>query len=245
MFLDFSQLDGDLLNQYRYVFNHAFPEVIFQSEVVGSCWTKVEQYFPDFQRILIGSAGQLIGFINTLPLKLDVELGNLPAEGWDWLMQKGISDFEDGSDPNCLGGLQVVVAKEHQGKGFSKTLIVEGQRIQRQLQFRNFIIPIRPTLKHKHPKVSMLNYLKKQENDKIYDPWIRTHVKTGAKIIGVCSKSMHIQAKLSYWEKLLDQRITETGDYQIPGALNLVRIDIETGHGEYLEENIWINHPLD
>lgn len=242
MYLDFSELDAGLLAQYRHAFDDAFPDVIFQSEVVNRCWKKVEQYFPEFQRILIGRNENLIGFMNTLPIHLDRSLEDLPDEGWDWLMQKGISDFEQGLRPNCLGGLQVVVSKENLAKGYSKLLIAEGKRIQEEMEYPNFIIPIRPIFKHRHPNIAMLDYIQLRKDGKLYDPWIRTHVQAGAKIISVCTNSMNIQAPLTYWEKLVGKKITKTGYFEVEGALNPVRLDVERNLGEYREENIWINH---
>jgi len=241
-YVDFSELDPFVLSQYRNTFELAFPEIILSSEVVKSCWDKVEKYFPHYQRILIGQNSDLIGFINTVPLHWDGLLTDLPSAGWDWLINKGISDYENGLVSNCLGGLQVVVSKNYLGGGYSKKLIAEGKSIQEKSGFKNFIIPIRPTFKSKHPEVRMKDYMHLEKGGNIYDPWIRTHLKSGAQVIKVCSNSMNVKGDLPFWENLVGQKISQSGTYVVEGALNLVDVNVEKNSGEYREENIWIKY---
>ena len=241
-FLDFSALDHFLLEQYQSAFNAAFPEVIHRSEIGNTYWDQVQEYFPHYQRILVAPRGDLIGFMNTLPICLDIPLEDLPDDGWDWLIQKGIHDYEAGLTPNCLGGLQVIVSRKYLGKGFSKILIAEGKRVQENMGFHNFIIPIRPTYKYKHPHVKMEEYMLMKIDGRIYDPWIRTHVNSGAKIIKVCSNAMNIKGDVQFWEDLMGKKIQHSGYYQVDGVLNPVLIDIEKNVGEYREENIWIKY---
>jgi hypothetical protein len=241
-FIDFSALDECLLSKYRNAFKFAFPDIILHSEVVKNAWKKVETYFPEFQRILVGPNSDLIGFVNTLPMYWDQSLKELPDEGWDWLMQKGISDYENEIRPNCLGGLQIVISKNYLGNGLSKDFIAEAKSIKEKHGFENFVLPIRPTFKKKHPHVKMQDYMQLKKNNQIYDPWIRTHLKSGAKIIKVCSNSMNVQGGISFWESLMDQKITQSGYYEVEGALNLISIDFKKNSGEYREENIWINY---
>ena len=180
-FYSYSDLNAAQLEQYRLAVKAAFPRILFKSEVVKYCWTIIENYFPDFQRFLINVNGDLIGFINTIPVYWDKPLSDLPDDGWDWLVKKGIQDYELGIECNTLGGLQMIVCKDHQEKGYSKLLINEGKKIKDRFGYKNFILPIRPTLKSKYPEVDMNDYINYKKEDKIYDPWIRTHLSSGSK----------------------------------------------------------------
>lgn len=239
-FISFNQLSPELKEQYILSAKLAFPLIINESELVKNCWLTIEKYFPEYQRFLIDDHNNIIGFISTVPFLWDRPLHDLPDEGWDWLIQKGIQDFENNFEPSHLGGLQIIITKAYQGKGFSKVFIAEGKRLMIEHNLQYFTIPIRPTFKHKFPAMSMHDYLNKKSEDKIYDPWIRTHLQSNASVISICNNSMNVKGDISFWETLTNQNITASGKYQVSGALNLIDIDYESNRGEYREENIWI-----
>lgn len=239
-FINFDELTKSQIDQYRDEVALAFPAIIQNSEIVKYSWEKVETYFPDFQRILINENNTIVGIVCTLPFYWEDELSELPMDGWDWLMGKGIDDFEKKQKPNLLGGLQIIINKEYKGKGLSRTFIAEGKRIMATKGLKYFALPIRPTLKHNFPDMSMDDYLEYKENGKIYDPWIRTHLKSGAKLIKVCTNAMNVKGDIQFWESLMNRKINQSGLYKVDGGLNLVKISKEENIGEYSEDNIWI-----
>lgn len=178
--------------------------------------------------------------MNAIPIFLDQSLNKLSNDGWDWLVKKGIEDYENNIVPNSLGGLQIIVKKKYQGKGYSTLLISKAKELRKKLRFKNFIIPIRPILKHKYPEMKMEEYINLKEGNVIYDPWIRVHLKNGARFIKVCENSMNVAGDIRFWEKILNKKITKTGLYMAEGALSPISIDVEKNQGEYREENIWI-----
>nr|WP_280935049.1 GNAT family N-acetyltransferase [Aquimarina sp. 2201CG14-23] len=218
----------------------AFPEIILNSQTTEKYWSTLEKYFPHTQLFMVNEDNNLIGFMNIVPVFWDQPLKELPDKGWDWLVQRSIYDYENNIQPNSLGGLQIVITKKFQRKGFSKLLISKAKEIKQNLGLINFVIPIRPVFKHKFPKMKMVDYLEFKKDQNIYDPWIRTHLNAGAKIISVCKNSMNVKGDIVFWQGLLNKKIVESGSYKIKGALNLVTIDIEKDFGEYREENIWI-----
>lgn len=241
--LTLTQLNGDLVKQYKSAIQNAFPDIILCSKVIENYWDRVEDYFPDSQIFLIGNENQLLGFMNAIPLFWNSPLRELPDEGWDWMLEKGVKDYENGRKPNSLGGLQIIVTKDNLGKGYSKILISEAKRMVKNKGYGNFIIPIRPTFKSLYPNMKMEEYIDLKSDGKVYDPWIRTHLKGGAEIINVCSKAMHIEGNLHFWETLMNHKVEKSGSYIVEGALNPVDIDFENNRGTYYEDNIWISYP--
>ncbi|WP_299254107.1 N-acetyltransferase [uncultured Aquimarina sp.] len=241
-YLTFSDLDEHLVIEYRKAITMAFPEIILNSQITKKYWSRLEKYFPHTQLFIISEDNNLIGFMNAIPIFWDQSLNELPNEGWDWLLKKGVDDFEKNLTPNSLGGLQIIVTKEYLGKGYSKLLIANGKKVREGLGLKNFIIPIRPIQKYKYPEMKMKDYMSLRENNEIRDPWIRTHLKSGADIIKVCKNSMNVTGDIDFWEGLLKAKINKSGAYKVKGALNLVTINIEDNYGEYREENIWINY---
>jgi len=240
LFLSFDELSPDLKQQYKVLASEAFPPIIRASKIVKTCWNPIEQYFPKYQRFLIRNSKSLMGLISTLPFYWDKPLDQLSDDGWDWLVNKGIQDFENNTKANYLGGLQIIISKPYQGQGFSKRFIAEGKRLMQQNNLKCFAIPIRPTFKHKFPELKMKEYINYKIDNKIYDPWIRTHLQSNASVISICSNSMNVTGDIPFWEKLIKEKITQSGSYNALGALNTIQIDMDANIGEYREENIWI-----
>ena len=171
---------------------------------------------------------------------MDKPIGELPNDGWDWMIEKGVKDFENDIQANFLGGLQIIVNKKHLSKGYSKHLIAAAKDLMIKHSYQHFAIPIRPTLKHEYPEMDMTEYVNFKKEQVIFDPWIRTHMKQGAKFISVCENSMNVQGDIPFWQKLVLKPITNSGTYIIKGALSPINISIENNKGEYREANIWI-----
>ena len=132
--------------------------------------------------------------------------------------------------------------KKNQGQGYGKLLIDKGKELVKRLDYTHFIIPIRPTLKYRFPDMDMSVYMRLKIEEKVYDPWIRTHINSGAEIIKICKNAMNVKGDLLFWEGLMNHKITESGNYIIEGALNRATIDVEKDFGEYREDNIWVSY---
>lgn len=142
-FKDFSQLNPSQIHASQLAMQDAFPRVIHSSPVVLANWVKLETYFPTFQKFLINEDEELIGYMNTIPFFWDRDVSELPQEGWDWLIQKGVSDFESDVKPNLLGGLQVIVTRDFLKQGFSKKLISYSKETAKKMGFRSLKIVAR------------------------------------------------------------------------------------------------------
>jgi hypothetical protein len=110
-------------------------------------------------------------------------------------------------------------------------------------RLEHVVVPVRPTLKHRYPLVPMLEYsMWRRPDGASIDPWIRTHERMGAAIIGVAARSMVIEGSVAEWEDWTGMAFPVTGDYVVPDALGLVQIDRLLDRGTYVEENLWMQH---
>lgn len=241
-YLNLAQLNSTQLRQYRDAVPKAFPSIICESQVIKNNWSRLEKYFPEYQLFLISSEGHLIGFMNMVPFYFDKYLVDLPDNGWDWMFDTGVDGFENHQAPNYLGGLQVIVTGDYQRQGYSKQIIAHAKEVCRDSTLEKVLIPIRPTKKHLQPKMSMTEYMTLIEDQEIYDPWIRTHMKAGAQVIKICNESMTIGGDVHFWERILNREIKSSGEYELAGALSLVKIDVDHNTGVYKEPNIWIKY---
>ena len=77
------------------------------------------------------------------------------------------------------------------------------------------------------------------------DPWLRTHVRLGARIIKVCPVSMTIPGTLAQWREWTGLSFTTSGEVEVAGALSPVHVSVEQDHAVYVEPNVWVHHGLD
>jgi hypothetical protein len=201
--------------------------------------------FPAYQLVLLDQKGQVIGLGNTIPVTWDGTVDGLPDDGWDAILQLGVSNFRADVSPNCISAIQAVVAPEYMGQGVSKQIIKAMRGLVAQAELKRLIAPVRPNLKHAYPLTTMERYIQWQQADgSLFDPWLRTHTRIGARILKVCPRSMNISAPVAAWEGWTDMRFPDSGQYIVPGALSPVTIDREADKGTYIEANVWMLHEI-
>lgn len=76
------------------------------------------------------------------------------------------------------------------------------------------------------------------------DPWLRTHVRAGGRIVDVCPASMTVGGSLSQWRAWTSLQFDSDGDVDVPGALAPVHVSQTHNYAVYVEPNVWIHHPL-
>ena len=211
-----------------------------QGPVLNECWYPLFKLFPEFQ-FFLESDKQIVGLGNCLPLLWDRPLADLPEEGWDWALEKGIRDRQQGKEPNVLNGVQVLVTGDNQGRGISYLVIEEMKKLALQHGLEHIIIAVRPTWKSRYPLTPIAQYITWTREDGLpFDPWLRAHARGGARLIKPCHKAMYIPGSISQWEEWTKMRFFESGEYIIPGALTPVTMDLERDLGVYYEPNVWV-----
>jgi GNAT superfamily N-acetyltransferase len=191
----------------------------------------------DCQLCLVDEAtGYPVAVGNCVPLACDFD--NLPPEGWDWIVETAANDR--GKRRNALGALAISVPNLHRGKGLARRMIEAFRDLAVAKGLDGVIAPVRPSEKHRHPFVPMDDYLSwTDDRGRIYDPWLRSHLSAGGKIIKQAARSMTVEEPVAFWETWLGQRFEGSGAYAIEGALTPVTIDVERGIGSYVEPNVW------
>lgn len=161
----------------------------------------------------------------------------LPAEGWDWIVDSaGRAEVA----PNMLGGLGISVPHVHRSKGLARMVIGAMRDVAEECGFEGVVIPVRPTAKSRHPEVPMHEYVAwTDDKGRSYDPWLRSHLASGGRIVGEASRSMVVEEPIAFWETWTGRTFAKSGDYPLEGALAPVAVDLERGIGRYVEPNIW------
>ncbi len=236
---------SDLSQVNQRVTHVSWPEFMFHdpvSELFVDLFEKLPQY--QFSFVEPGT-DNVIALGNCIPLAFDGNPGDLPDTGWDWALDKGIRDHDTGVQPNILSALQIVVANDYRGQGVSTLAVNHMKNLGRAQGFKAMVAPVRPNSKSLYPLTPMEQFIRWQREDGLpFDPWLRVHARSGAKIIRVAHKAMRIPGTIAEWEEWTQMRFPESGEYVIPGALNPVTIDRENDRGVYIEPNVWMYHPL-
>ena len=235
----------DLFEQQNEISDEVWPEFILHDSVTVSHWMLFINTFKKCQ-LLIMDETEILAIINTVPLHFDGDINKLPDEGWSWGIKKSISDYDAGIEPNILMGVQIVINKKYQGKGLSSIGVREMSKLAMKNGFERLIVPVRPSNKHNYPLIPMEDYIMwKKDHSLPFDNWLRVHIKTGGKMIKICSQSMYVSGSIDEWKEWTELDFPGSGSYIIPGALNPISIDTSKNQGIYIEPNVWVLHNVE
>ena len=236
----------DLRERIEAITQPAWPEFMRHDPVAKANWSALYDEFPGFQFALLDAgSGEALAVGNSIPLSWDARVEELPDEGWDWALAHAVESARAGRPPAVLCGLQVVVPPAHRGIGMSAHAVQAMKDICKTRELRGLIVPVRPAWKCRYPLTLMERYVRWQTPDGLpFDPWLRTHLRAGGRIIKVCHHSMTIRGTVAEWERWADMRFPESGAYVVPGALSPIDITRDADEGRYIEPNVWVWHEL-
>jgi hypothetical protein len=196
--------------------------------------------FADLQLCLVDrETGRPVALANCVPTFWSGDPADLPAEGWDWLVEHGMTDRTQRA--NVLGALAISVPSVHRGKGYATRMIQELCGLSKRLGYNGVIAPVRPTSKSQHPYVPIGEYIGwRDERGRFFDPWLRAHLSQGGKLIGPCERSMVVEEHVGFWETWAGTRFERSGPHIVAGALVPIDIDLDREIGRYEEPNVWV-----
>lgn len=202
-------------------------------------YDRVLDDFGDLQLCLLDEAnGQLLALANCVPARWDLG-GELPDEGWDWLVETG--GRGRGRRSNVLGALAISVPPRLRGRGYAGRMLGEMKALCSRHGFEALVAPVRPSAKCRHPATPMQDYIAwTDERGRCFDPWLRSHYGQGARLLGVCPRSMVVEQPVAFWETWAGRPFETSGPHILEGGLAPVRIDLEAGFGLYEEPNVWV-----
>ncbi|NYT95319.1 hypothetical protein [Salinispora sp. H7-4] len=222
-------------------FQERWPEFIFHDDVPKRYMSRVEEYFARYDVMMLAE-GQVVAGGWGVPIAWDGTLGDLPS-GYDDTMIRAVEGHEAGIKPTSLSFMAVAVDSSHDKRGMAGVVLEELARRAHSDGLAHVVAPLRPTWKDRYPMVPMAEYAGWTRPDGLsIDPWIRTHQRMGARVLGPARRSMVIEGSVADWESWAGMLFPATREYVVPGALNLVLIDRERDRGLYVEENLWVQH---
>jgi len=195
--------------------------------------------YPEYQLCLVDTETDYpVAVANSVPFVCSGP-DDLPPEGWDWVVETASRNKD--RKPNMLGGLAVSVPAVHRSKGYARMMIRSLIDLARCKELNGVVVPVRPSAKARHPWVPIADYMAwTDDNGRPYDPWLRSHVSVGGKVVGPCARSMVVHEPISFWENWSKEPFETSGVYALEGALAAVEIDLDSQIGTYEEPNVWV-----
>ncbi|HET7567262.1 MAG TPA: hypothetical protein VFJ91_04670 [Gaiellaceae bacterium] len=214
-----------------------WPEFMRHDPVVSTFWPRLYDLYPDFQLWAVDRDSRTtIAYACTLPVSWD---GTPSPRGVDWAMSNGVS-----GEPTALCAIAAAIVPEYRGIGLAEAIVRRMGSIANAHGLGALVVPARPTWKDRYPLTPIDRYLTWRRGDgQLYDPWLRTHERLGAELLGPAERSLTVTGSRGEWEAWTELTFPEEGDYVVPGGLAPVRFD--GGRGVYVEPGVWMIHRPD
>lgn len=144
-----------------------------------------------------------------------------------------------------MSALKVAIRPDLRGTGLASVMLEAKRQNAIRLGFHDLFAPMRPSRKTFEPLVPMGSYAARVRGDGLpEDPWLRLHARVGGTIEGLCPRAMTISGTLAQWRSWTGLPFDETGDVEVPFALNPVHVSVEHDHAVYVEPGVWVHHRM-
>ncbi|MDX8048929.1 Long-chain-fatty-acid--CoA ligase [Lentzea sp. BCCO 10_0798] len=222
-----------------------WPAFVLRGEVPRVHRDAVAEYFPRYDVLLLDDDDTVLARATAVALSWDGETSSLPGGGYDGALVAAVTGHESGVVPDTLCVVAATVRADRTGGGLAGKVLTALRERAADDGLLRAIVPVRPTLKATYPLTSMEDFQRWSRADGLHlDPWIWTHQRLGATILGPAPRSMVVTGSVAEWERWTGMVFPQSGRYVVAGGLDLVAIDRERDQGVYEETNLWMRHPV-
>jgi GNAT superfamily N-acetyltransferase len=231
----------DLDDQAKAALLSGWPEFVLHDPVSSEFMGRAATCFPQYD-VRILDSGEIVAGGWGVALRWNATAKALPA-GYDGALISAVTAHKTGVPADTLCVMAAAVRPDRQGAGLGGEVLTALRSRAAAAGLERMIAPVRPVLKTRYPLTPMASFARWTRGNGLHiDPWIRTHQRLGAVILGPALRSMVITGTVAEWEEWAGMAFPETGRYVVPGALEPVQIDREKDLGVYEETNLWMRH---
>jgi GNAT superfamily N-acetyltransferase len=222
-----------------------WPPFMLEDPVAEVWFGRLPAVFGEYQLVALDGDGAVVAKVNSVPFAWSGRDDDLPARGWDGVLERAFAEQAAGVPPTAVSLLEARVVPDLRGAGLSARLLEAAVANTRRLGLRDLFGPVRPTAKSLEPRTPMAEYVARVRDDGLpADPWLRVHVRRGGRVVAVCPVSMTVPGTLAQWREWSGLPLAESGAVDVPGALVPVHVAVEHDHAVYVEPNVWVHHPV-
>lgn len=233
----------DLQGPAQAALRDGWPGFVLRGQVPRECRDAVAAYFPRYDVLLLDD-DSVLARATAVALRWDGTSDGLPDGGYDGALVAAVTEHESGIVPDTLCVVAATVRADRTGGGLAGEVLTGLRERAAEDGLTRMVVPVRPTLKATYPLTSMADFQHWTREDGLHlDPWVRTHQRLGATILGPAPRSMVVTGTVAEWERWTGMVFPQTGRYVVAGGLDLVTIDRERDQGVYEETNLWMRHP--
>ena len=222
-----------------------WPPFTFHDVVGELLYPRLVDDFPDHQLVALDESGDVVGRVHSIPFSFSGDLADLPERGWTGVLQAGYSAAWQQLPVTAVSLLEVTLVPAARGAGLSSKLVRAARNRVHAAGLTDLFAPVRPIGKADEPNAAMAEYAGRVGDDGLpADPWLRVHVRLGARVVRVCPASMTVPASLARWREWTGLPFDVSGPLVVPGALCPVHVSVEHDQAVYVEPNVWVHHRL-
>jgi GNAT superfamily N-acetyltransferase len=227
--------------QVQALFADGWPAFIGADPVAARYDARAREFFADLELAVLDD-GLLVAAGWAVALSWSGAAADLPA-GYSDALARAVEGRLGGVPPDTLMicGAQVLAGRR--GRGLAGVLMAALRDSAGPAGLARVIAPVRPTSKARYPLIPIERFAEWTRGDGApFDPWVRTHARMGATIIGTAPRSQVMTGTVAQWEGWTGLPLPGNGRYVIPEGLSPLIVDRDRDIGEYAEPNIWIRH---
>jgi hypothetical protein len=228
-------------DQLEALFADAFPPFITADAAAGSYIDWVRKWFPEFNIMLVrDDVPVATGW--GVPIGWNGLIADLPS-GYTDTTRRAVELHEAAGHADTFVICGGIVDRSASRRGIATELISALCDLSGAASLPRVIAPVRPTLKPSYPLIPIETFASWTRSDGLpLDPWLRTHVRVGGRILTTAPRSQTMTGTVEQWEEWASLKLPSTGQYVIPGGLSPLHIDHEADLGTYVEPNVWVQH---
>lgn len=237
------------LAEHQQEFDDPWPEFMKWDPIGDLYYARTSTTYAEWSLVAWDAADpeRIVAKSHSIPFAMGEDIGRptLPDDGWDGVIRWAWLDEVAGREPTHVSALEVVIRQDLQGTGLASVMLEAKRQNAARLGFTDLVAPVRPNGKHLEPLTPMTEYAFRTRDDGLpVDPWLRLHVRAGGTIEGVCPRAMTIPGTLDDWRSWTGLPFDESGDVEVPFALNPVHVSVEQDHAVYVEPGVWVHHRI-
>lgn len=218
-----------------------WPEFM-RHDPVGNLYYSLSDHFAEYHLIAVDNTKRVVAQAYSVPFEYEDD--QLPADGWDGAIRRGLRTKFLGGTPNMVSAIEIAIRKDLQGTGLSHRMLAAMRSNAQRLGYTELVAPVRPNGKQ-DLDLPMDEYAYRTREDGLpVDPWLRVHVRAGGRIEKVAPRSMVIPGTLAEWREWTGLPFDKSGPVHVPFALAPVLCDLEHDHAVYVEPNVWVRHKI-